>query len=226
MPADMKTFPKNHLGALIAFAVAFILSLIGSYITVSSEAPDDAVGAFEASGGVQNAWWSWATIGMLLLIVGAAIVAVRAFAPHVLPAGVPWQLIALAAAALGTLLLILRAVTSPDSDFGGGFSVSSGPGWSAYALWIAAIAQTVFTGLGFRESGEEAPWQQRTADGTGTVSPGTGSSAPMTGGTTGTTGTTGSMPPAAGPTSSAPPPPPAPPPPSGPTTGPPPPPPA
>ena len=92
MPADMKTIPKNHLGALIAFAVAFILSLIGSYIVASFEASDTTglVGGISDSGGV-NAWWDYAKFGMLLLIVAAAIVAVRAFAPHVLPAGVPWQ---------------------------------------------------------------------------------------------------------------------------------------
>ena len=208
MPVDMNTVPRNHLGALISFVVALILSFIGSYVTASY---DDELGLGDFDFGV-SAWESYATFGMLLLIVAAAIVAARAFPPQVLPAGVPWQLIALAAAALGTLLLILRALTWPGE--GAGFSV--GPGWSAYALWVAAIAQTVFTALGFRESGEQAPWQQRTAGGAGT-----------TGGTAGTTGTTGTMPPAAGPTSSAPPPPTTPPPPStppgGPTSGPPPP---
>ena len=208
MPVDMKTIPKNHLGALIAFVLAFILSLIGSYVVASYEAPDVAGVDFGDSSVGTNAWVSYATFGMLLLILAAAIVAARAFAPQALPSGVPWQLIALAAAALGTLLIIGRALTASESSSAFGVEASSGPGWSGYALFVAAIAQTVFTGLGFRESGEEAPWQQRT------------------GGTTGTTGTTGTMPPAAGPTSSAPPPPTAPPPssppPSGPTSGPPP----
>lgn len=211
MPVDMKTVPKNHLGALIAFAAAFILSLIGSYITVSSTSPDelDLGGAYEINGGVQNAWWSWATLGMLLLVVAAAIVAVRVFAPHVLPAGPPWQLFALAAAALGTLLIILRAVTSPDTDLGGGFSVNSGPGWSAYALFVAAIAQTVFTALGFRESGETAPWQARSPGGVHSTSPDTQAT---TGTTSTSTATSVPPPPVAGPTSSAPPAPPVPPP--------------
>jgi len=213
MPADMKSIPRNHLGALIAFAVAFILSLIGSYVVASFEGADVAGVDLGDSIAGTNAWVSYATFGMLLLIVAAAIVAARAFAPHALPSGVPWQLIALAAAALGTLLIIVRALTASESASTVGGELSAGPGWSGYALFVAAIAQTVFTALGFRESGEETPWQQRTSGGSGTASPGMGSTT-TTGGTTGTTGT---MPPAAGPTSSAPPPPA--PPPSGPTSG-------
>jgi len=128
MPADMKSIPKNHLGALIAFAVAFILSLIGSYIVASSEATDVAGVSLGATSAGTNAWVSYATVGMLLLIVAAAIVAARAFAAHALPSGVPWLLIALAAAALGTLLIIVRALTATGSASALGVEASSGPG--------------------------------------------------------------------------------------------------
>ncbi|MDQ3166547.1 MAG: hypothetical protein M3Q17_10415 [Actinomycetota bacterium] len=221
MPVDMKTVPKNDLGALAAFAVAFILSLLGSYISFSVDVPEEARGLVgETSGGVSSAWTSYATLGMLLLIAAAAIVAVRVFAAHVLPSGVPWQLIALGAAALGTLLIILRAVTYSESYGFGDFSSSSGPGWSGYALFVAAIAQTVFTALGFRESGETTPWANRTSGGTTTATPGSHSA-----GKAATGPTTAPPPPAAGPASSVPPATPAPPPPSTPPSTPPPPPP-
>lgn len=226
MPVDMKTIPKNHLGALIAFVIAFILSLIGSYVVASVEVSDESgLGGFGDSSIGTNAWVSYATFGMLLLIVAAAIVAVRAFAPHVLPTGVPWQLIALAAAALGTLLIILRAITATESAEALGVSSSSGPGWSGYALFVAAIAQTVFTALGFRESGEQAPWQGSRTAGSTTGATTTGPT--LTGPTTTGPTTTTPPPPAAGPTPTAPPPPPAAPPttqpPSAPPSGPPPP---
>lgn len=163
MSVDFKTVPTNHLGALVAFAVAFVASLFGAYVSYSVEVPDEAeaLGVGDTSGGASSAWTGYATLGMLLLITAAAIVAIRAFAPHVLPTGVPWQLVALAAAALGTLLVILRAVTYSESFNFGEYSSSTGPGWSGYALFVAAIVQTVFTALGFKESGEEAPWANR-----------------------------------------------------------------
>jgi len=193
MSVDLKTVPTNHLGALVAFVVAFIVSLFGAYVSYSVEVPDEAeaLGVGDTSGGASSAWTGYATLGMLLLIAAAAIVAVRAFAPHVLPAGVPWQLVALAAAALGTLLVILRAVTYSESFNFGEYSSSTGPGWSGYALFVAAIVQTVFTALGFKESGEQAPWANRTS------------------GTTTTATEPATAPPTvAGPTSSAPPAPP------------------
>lgn len=152
MAVDFKSLGKNDQGALIAGALAIILSFIGSYITVSYDGPgSSALG--NISGGT-NAWTSYATFGVLLIIASTAVMGIKAFAKENLPDGIPWNLVATALAALGTLLLILRAVFAGGPSMGG---VSVGPGWSGYLLWIAAIALTVFTALSFKDSGEKMP---------------------------------------------------------------------
>jgi hypothetical protein len=145
MAVDLKSLGKFEQGALVAGVLALILSFIEKYVTVSSG---------PISVGI-NAWDSWATLGILLIVVSTAIVAVKAFAKENLPAGAPWSLIAAATAGLGTLLLILRAFTY--SDGGLGDSVDIGPGWSGWLLFVAGIALTAFTVLSFRESGEKMP---------------------------------------------------------------------
>lgn len=154
MAVDFKSLGKNDQGALIAGGIAIIVSFIGSYVTVSYDGPaSDVLGGF--SGGGSNAWTSYATLGMLLIVAAIAVVGVKAFAAENLPDGVPWNLAAAAAAGLGTLLLILRAIS-----YGGGSElagISVGPGWSAFVLWIACIALTVFAVLSFKSSGEKIP---------------------------------------------------------------------
>lgn len=145
MAADFKSLGKNEQGALIAGGVAIILSFIGSYVTVS---------AGPVSAGT-SAWDSYATLGVLLIIASTAVVGIKAFSKETLPDGVPWNLVAAGAAGLGTILLILRAFTY--SDGGLGSAVDVGPGWSGWALFVAAIALTVFTFLSFKESGEKIP---------------------------------------------------------------------
>jgi hypothetical protein len=149
MAVDFKSIGKFEQGALIAGVVALIVSFINKYVTASYDGPS----SISVSSGT-NAWHSYATIGMLLIVVATVIVAVKAFAKENLPDGVPWSLLAAAAAGLGTLLVILRAVFNGVPDFPG---VSAGPGWSGYILFLAGIALTVFTALSFRESGEKVP---------------------------------------------------------------------
>jgi hypothetical protein len=144
MAVDFKSLGKFEQGALIAGGVAIILSFFESYVTL--DAGPVSVGT--------NAWDSYATLGVLLVVVATAIVAVKAFSKESLPDGVPWNLAALVAAGLGTLLIILRAFTYPD---GGLSSVDIGPGWSGWLLFLAGIALTAFTYLLFKESGEKIP---------------------------------------------------------------------
>ena len=156
MAADFKALSRNDQGALVAGAAALLLSFFNAYVTVSLDGGEDLPGLSFSEG--TNAWTSYATLGVLLLLVAVAVVAIKAFAAENLPAGVPWRLVALVAAGLGTLLLVLRAFTyggdvpSIVSD-----SVDVGPGWSGWLLFVAAIALTVFTALAFRDSGEKVP---------------------------------------------------------------------
>jgi hypothetical protein len=137
MAVDFKSLGKFEQGALIAGGLSIILSFFDRYVAVD-------LGPVTIG---DNAWNSYATLGMLLIVAATAIVAGKAFAAESLPDGVPWNLVALAAAGLGTLLLILRAFTVDVAD----------PGWSGWALFITTIALTAFTFLSFKESGEKMP---------------------------------------------------------------------
>ncbi|MBC7630597.1 hypothetical protein [Aeromicrobium sp.] len=152
MAADFKSLGKLDQGALAAGGVAIILSFISKYVVESYDGPGPST--IGSSLGGFNAWTSYAKLGMLLLVASTAIVGVKAFAKDSLPAGVPWNLVAAGTAALGTVLLILRALFPAGSDLPG---LDVGPGWSGYLLWIAGIALTVFTILSFTESGEKIP---------------------------------------------------------------------
>lgn len=148
--ADLKSLGKLEMGALIAGALTFLLSLFPYYLRFSfdgDESLKELGVSFDTSYGV-NAWTSFATLGMLLILVAIGVVAAGAFAKDSLPSGVPWNLIALATAGLGTFLLILRALTS-----------NIGISWSGWLIFITSITLTVFTALAFKESGEEVPWK-------------------------------------------------------------------
>ncbi len=152
MAIDFKSLGKFEQGALIAGGLSLILSFISNYVTVSYQG-GEIPGLSGAVAGT-NAWDSYATLGVLLIIAATAVVAVKAFAKENLPDGVPWNLVAFGAAVLGTLLIVLRAFTYPD---GGISQVSVGPGWSGWALFITTIALSVFTFLSFKDSGEQIP---------------------------------------------------------------------
>jgi hypothetical protein len=149
MAADFKALDKNVQGALIAGGLATILSFFSSYISVSY---NGKVAGLDLSYGI-SAWHSYATLGILLVIASTAILAIKAFAADSLPDGIPWNLAAFGAAALGLVLLVLRAFTIG----GGGGGVSVGPGWSGYALFVAVAALTYFAFTQFQASGDKMP---------------------------------------------------------------------
>ncbi|MEV7396660.1 hypothetical protein [Aeromicrobium sp. NPDC092404] len=154
MAVDFKSLGKFEQGALIAGLIAIIVSFISKYVVVSIDGGKDIPGVSFSNG--ISAWHSYATLGMLLIVAATVIVGVKAFAKENLPDGVPWNLVALVAAGLGTLLVILRAFFN-GVETGGISGVDVGPGWSGYLLFVAGIALTVFTFLSFKESGEKLP---------------------------------------------------------------------
>ena len=134
---------KNERGVLIAAGVATVVSFLPWYIQVTFEGK-----GYDTS---TNAWSGYSTIGMVLLLGAAALVVIEALSDGTLPKVVPWRLIAVIAAAFGTFLIILRAITEGSSIPGS----DVGPGWSAFPLFLAAIAVTVYTVEAFRGSEEK-----------------------------------------------------------------------
>jgi hypothetical protein len=156
---NVSTINRNDLAVMIAGVVAFIASFLPYWgITVKSGVP-----GFSGSSSI-SAWHSYATLGLLLLFAAAIIIAIKTFASlPTMPIGI--HVLAAALAAVGTLLVIIRAFTIDSLDLPG---ISAGVKWGAYILFIAGIAETVFALLGMRESGESVPWQQ---PGSGTSTP-------------------------------------------------------
>jgi uncharacterized membrane protein len=144
---DLSSINRNDLGVMTAGIVAFIASFL-PYIGGKSV---EVLPGVRVGGGHVNAWHSYAILGLLLIFVGAIVIALKTFAAQAMPATLPIGLHLLAAAltGLGTLLVILRAVTADHA------SVK----WGGYILFIAGIAATVFAVLGMRESGEKVAWQ-------------------------------------------------------------------
>lgn len=134
------TLSTKQRGALIAGALAAVVSFFPGYIEVAFEGK-----GFDES---YNAWSGSSTIGMVLLLGGVALIGIEALADGTLPDVVPWHLIAVLAAAIGTFLIILRAFTAGSSAPG----AHVGPGWAGLLLFVAAISVTVFSVLSFFDS--------------------------------------------------------------------------
>jgi hypothetical protein len=109
---------------------------------------------------------NYATLGLLLLFIAAGLVAARVFGGMTLPdAPVGWHVIVAACAVVGTLLVILRALTIDNASYSAfGSSLSSGVKWGGFLLFLAAIAESVFAFLAFRESGESVSFDRGTPD--------------------------------------------------------------
>jgi hypothetical protein len=148
---DLKQMNRNDQLIVGGGALAFIASFL-PYVGVSG-----GVGGFHYNYHI-NAWHGFALLGLLFVFAAAVIVALRVFANAAmpkLPVGI--NVLVLGLAGLGTILVILRAITY------GHVSVE----WGGYVLFIAAIAETVGAFLNFKVSGEKIAWDQ-TAMGGGT----------------------------------------------------------
>jgi hypothetical protein len=147
---------NNDLGVMAAGVAVLVFSFL-PYWGYSVKTQGLGGGSFSIS-----AWHSYATLGLLLLLVAAGIVAARVFAGVTLPqAPIGWHVIVAGLSALGALLVILRGFTIGGSDFSAfGSSVSSGVRWGGYLLMLAAVAQTVFAVMAMRESGESVSFDR------------------------------------------------------------------
>jgi hypothetical protein len=143
MTVATRSLSKNEQGVLAAAILAALLSLMPAFIQVTFDGQ-----GYDMS---TSAWTSYATIGMVLLLGAATLVVTAALSDDTLPASVPWHLVAVIAAGLGTLLIVLRVFTMGSSTPG----VTVGPGWSGWLLIVVAGALTFFAVRTFQESEDE-----------------------------------------------------------------------
>jgi hypothetical protein len=146
---DLKQINRIDQGILGAGALFFIASFLPFY-GYSYHATGIHVSASV------NAWHSWGVLGLLLVFIATIIVAARVFANASLPKlPVGVNLLVVGLAGLGTLLLILRAISYPSaSGFGGSYGVK----WGGIVLFIFGAAETAFAFLNFKASGEKVAW--------------------------------------------------------------------
>jgi hypothetical protein len=129
------------LGGRIAWIAGLILmlsSFMSWYAGKSVEGPTLAV-----------IGWHTGTIGKLVFFVGLAIVALAILreAGFELPPSVPESLVTLGLGALGTILVLIRLISIPDT-----FAGTSG---RAIGLWIGLLSALAVIVAGLLRAGEE-----------------------------------------------------------------------
>jgi hypothetical protein len=156
MAVDVNSMRKTDLGALIAGALALVLSLIPLIRSIDFDFDIPGYGGSDSF----NAWHGYGSFAILLLMAATALMAVRVFAPAAV-SSVPVSLALVAAgiAALGTLLVVLYVLTydggAPSGIFEGS-GIEFRPGIVGFLLILAALALTALCALSFKESGEPA----------------------------------------------------------------------
>ena len=93
--------------------------------------------------------WHTGTLGKLVFFIGLAIVALAILreAGFELPPSVPESLVTIGLGALGTILVLIRLISIPDT-----FAGTSGRG---IGIWIALIAALGVIGAGLLRAGED-----------------------------------------------------------------------
>lgn len=153
---DLSKISPFNLGALAAGGFTLLISFIPFFYRVKVDGAED-LGISGVSDGI-NAWHELGVLAMLLFVLAVAAVAVKVFAPQVVPPAVPASLVALALGVLSLLFLFLYALTiGPDIPAFASDGVSAGLSFTGYLQFLTTIAFVVFTALGFKSSGEKIP---------------------------------------------------------------------
>ena len=205
---DPKSVNPLDWGSIAAGVLAFIFSFVSYYtasVDVSGTCPPGTQSAVEntdyPSASAWHGFFGW--FGTLLAVVGAVLIAMALFAPHVkLP--IPTRLAALGAFAVATLSTLLALFITPGQDgasasFGGcKVEASVGHGVGYWVSLIVIIAGLVVTLMRFQQSGGQLP---------GALSgmPNIGARGPQGGNPGGPTGGPAGPPPGYGPPPQAPP---------------------
>jgi ABC-type multidrug transport system permease subunit len=154
-PVDtFKGASKWDQGVLATGVLGFIASFFPWYgiksVTVE--------GFGTVGGGSISAWHSYSTLAVLLLlastIIAAGVIFAKSSMPN-LPVGSAWVV-----AGLSVLAAFLEALRMATLHHGDGLAIK----WGGWVLLILMIANAVFAVLAATNSGQAAPWDNRSGD--------------------------------------------------------------
>ena len=152
----MRQLPRNEQWFLGAGVLVFVASFLPWY----GVSYNLSFAGLKSSGSASiNAWHSYATLGLLLLLAATVIAGVMDFARDTLPeTPVSWNVVVTALSAVGALLVVIRSLNLPSAS---GPGASVGLRWGGWILLIACIAHAVLAVMRMRASGDPMPWAQQ-----------------------------------------------------------------
>jgi len=142
---------------LVGAAIVALISLFLPWWGVSA-------GGFSASVSGFSTSYGW--LGALLIVAAGVYLVLQRSEVDLGKMPVTPAVVVLGAAALGTLIIILRWLTIPSGHFGfGKDTYSYGPSAGLYIALIAGVAAVVCAVMTFRSSGEKMPWASKPTSG-------------------------------------------------------------
>ena len=103
-----------------------------------------------------NAWHSYATLGLLLILAATVVAAVMLLAADSLPElPVSWNVVVAGLSVVGAALVVIRSLNLPSAS---GPGASVGLRWGGWVLIVVCVAHAVLAVLRMREAGESMPW--------------------------------------------------------------------
>ena len=152
---DLRQLPRNEQLFLGAGALVFMASFLPWY----GVSYNFNFAGVKSSGSASiNAWHSYATLGLLLILAATIVAAVMAFAAGSLPEiPMSWNVVVMGLSVVGALLVVIRSLDLPSAS---GPGASVGLRWGGWILLIACVAHAVLAVLRMRAAGESMPWAQ------------------------------------------------------------------
>ena len=153
---DIRQLPRNEQWFLGAGVLVFVASFLPWY----GVSYNLSFAGVKSSGSASiNAWHSYATLGLLLIVAATVVAAAMAFTVDSLPElPVSWNVVVTGLSVVGALLVVVRSLDLPSVS---GPGASVGLRWGGWILLIACIAHAVLAVTRLRASGDAMPWAER-----------------------------------------------------------------
>ena|SRR5437763_2738502 len=155
---DVRQLPRSDQYYLASGVLVFIASFLPWYgVSYSFK----FAGVNSSGSASINAWHSYATLGLLLMLAATVVTAVMLLSSASLPTlPVSWNFVATTASMVGALLVLIRSLNLPSASGPGG---SVGLRWGGWLLLVFSVANALLALWRLRDSGEAMPWAQHTA---------------------------------------------------------------